>query len=316
MLFVLVASSVSTAALWPTANPSRLRSVSARVKSLTFEVADVKSLSEVSSFFVDAFWLASTTFDGIELSASDKKQLTEKVAGDLGPRYGIKSNDKRPTMMGGRKGFPSRSLFETRLVVAREPDGAIVGCAGIEAAFYDPNRGQVYRSLQADQLVRAELDSMEDEEAEKAAEVYAESGIGALAKGIVGEKFNPLFKPFLKQITPCSLLANFAVAPSYRRSGLGRALCDQCVRCSVDEWKIDEVALQVEEVNKAAVALYRSDGYKEMFRTEDEIAIRLQPSGPSPFDNLPGPFSALAPENEKLLKEVPAPTLTMSKKVS
>ena len=68
------------------------------------------------AFFVDAFWLASTTFPGIELNAADKRQLTMKVAEDLGSRYGIQSNDKRPTMMGGRKGFPSKSLFETRLI--------------------------------------------------------------------------------------------------------------------------------------------------------------------------------------------------------
>ena len=113
----------------------------------------------------------------------------------------------------------------------------------------------------------------------------------------------------------CSLLANFAVDPAYRRSGLGRALCEQCVVCTTDDWLIDEMALQVEASNTAAFTLYKKDEYAEVFRNEDASALRLQPSEPSAFSNLPGPFSALAPENKNLLKEVASPTVTMSKKV-
>ena len=54
--------------------------VSSRVQSLTFEAAKVRSLNEVSAFFVDAFWLASTTFPGIELNPADRRQLAAKVA--------------------------------------------------------------------------------------------------------------------------------------------------------------------------------------------------------------------------------------------
>ena len=276
-----------------------------KFKGLTFEAADVPSLPAVSSFFVDSFWLGSTTFPGVSLSASDTKQLMQKVAGDLGPRYGIQSNDKRPPMMGGRKGFPSRSLFETRLIVAREESGAIVGCAGIEAAFYDASTGELYRSEKSDRLVRAELDSMDDDEATLASEVYAKSGVGGLAKGLIEERFTTdLLQPFMTALTPCSLLANLAVAPSYRRTGLGRALCEQCCQCTTDEWNIDEIALQVEEGNKAAILLYEKEGYNTVFRRESATALRLQPSEPSVFSSLPGPFSALAPENEKLLNEI------------
>lgn len=288
-----------------------------RLKNLKFETADVSSLPEVSAFFVDSFWLASTTFPGIELSASDRRQLMQKVADDLGPRYGIKDNDKRPTMMGGRRGFPSRSLFETRLLLARDSDGSIVGCAGIEAAFYVARVGQLCRSAQADRIVRAELNAMDDDEADLAAEVYAKDGIGGLAKGITLQKFtSDLEQPYLVDYKACSLLANLAVAPSYRRTGLGRALCDACVQCTTEEWKMDEIALQVEEANRAAVVLYQKEGYNAVFRAESATALRLQPSEPSPFSNLPGPLSALAPENKKLLKEVSSPTVTMSKVVA
>ena len=288
------------------------------VQDLTLDVAEVASLPAVASFFVDAFWLASTTFDGssIELSASDRRQLTQKVAGDLGPRYGL-SNDKRPTMMGGRRGFPSKSLFETRLIVAREPGGSIVGCAGIEAAFYDPSQGQLLRSDQADRYMRAELDVMTDDEAEEASRMYVEGGIGGFAKGIIQERFaSGLVNKYMKAYTPCSILANLAVAPSYRRTGLGRALCDKCVECTTEEWKMDEIALQVEKANQAAVTLYERDGYRQVFSTDSATALRLQASEPTLFGGLPGPLSALAPENKGLLKEVSSPTLTLAKRLT
>lgn len=282
---------------------------------ITFETATVKSLPEVTSFFVDAFWLASTTFGSIELSASDKRQLQQKVADDLGPRYGL-FTDKRPPMMGGRVGFPSKCLFETKIILARDPSGAIVGCAGIEAALYEADQGQLFRSDQADQLVRTELNQMSLEEAELASAAYKAEGIGGLAKGVIGQKFTSnLVKPYITIWNPCSVLANLAVAPSFRRTGLGRALCDECERCTTEEWQLDEIALQVEEGNAPAITLYRKDGYRDVFRAEEATALRLQPSEASLFSSLPGPFSALGPENKELLKEVASPTVTMAKKL-
>jgi len=296
--------------------------VSSKIQDVVYEAADVKSLQEVSAFFVDAFWLASTTFPGIELNAADKRQLAIKVAEDLGPRYGIQSNDKRlfssapPPMMGGRIGFPSKSLFGSQLIVAREPGGKIIGCAGVEAALYELTQGQVLRAVAADQLIRTELGAMSNDEALDASEAYKAYGVGGLTTGIIQNQFSQSrVKGFIEAYTPCSLLANFAVDPTYRRCGLGRALCEECVAVTSVDWRIDEMALQVEASNTAAFTLYQSDGYKEVFRNEDATAVRLQPSEPSPFSNLPGPFSALAPENEKLLKEIASPTITMSKKV-
>lgn len=288
--------------------------VSPKIQSLTFETATVKELPEVSSFFVDAFWLASTTFGSIELSASDKRQLATKVSEDLGPRYGM-ITDKRPPMMGGKAGFPSKCLFETRLILARDTSGTIVGCAGIEAALYESGQGQLFRSDQADQLVRTELNAMTNAEAAKASEAYKAGGIGGLAKGVIGQEFtDQLIAKYITIWKPCSVLANLAVAPSYRRTGLGRALCDECERCTTEDWKLDEIALQVEEDNTPAITLYRKDGYSDVFRAEEATALRLQPSEKeSLFSALPGPFSALGPANEKLLKEIASPTVTMSK---
>ena len=46
----------------------------------------------------------------------------------------------------------------------------------------------------------------------------------------------------------------------------GVVSCDACVACTTDEWKLDEIALQVEEGNTAAITLYRKDGYREVYR--------------------------------------------------
>jgi hypothetical protein len=155
---------------------------------------------------------------------------------------------------------------------------------------------------------------MEYEESQDASKAYNESGIGGLVEGMKQKKFaSTLVNDRLVGYSPCSLLANVAVAPAYRRTGLGRALCTECEKCTTDEWKIDEIALQVEKGNIPAVSLYRKDGYKEVFLTEDAVAIRLQPSEPTLFSKLPGPLIGLAPKNEKLLKEARSPTFTMSK---
>merc|ERR1719201_1288123 len=293
----------------------RTCSPSMALPGVVYEAATEKSLKEVSEFFVDAFWLGSTTFSGVELNAADKRTLATKVAEDLGPRYGIAGNvDKRifskapPPMMGGRKGFPSKSLFDQRLIVARNAEGAIIGCAGVEAALYLKSEGQVLRAVAADGLIRTELNAMTEDEAEVASEAYKEFGVGGLASGIIQKKFaDTLTKPFVADYTPCSLLANFAVDPAYRKQGIGRALCAECVECTSLDWRIDEMALQVEASNTAAYNLYIKDGYKEVFRREDEFATRLEPSAPSLLSNLPGPFGALAPENEKLLTEINSP---------
>ena len=189
----------------------------------------------------------------------------------------------------GRASHPSR-FFGTKLIVARDAEGTIVGRAGIEAALYEAGQGQVFRSDQADQLLRVELAGMGQEEANAAADAYKEDGIGGLAKGVISKQFTTnLVNPYIEMWKPCSLLANLAVAPAYRRSGLGRALCDECEKCTVDDWKMDEIALQVEEANTAAITLYRKDGYGDVFPrgggTRDPVkpirGHRLQrPAGP------------------------------------
>ena len=63
------------------------------------------------------------------------------------------------------------------------------------------------------------------------------------------------------------LLANLAVAPATRGTGLGRALCEQCEEAARD-WGLAAVMLQVEEANEPARGLYESVGYQLVHRNE------------------------------------------------
>lgn len=281
-------------------------SLSPQVEALDFGAADAASLPEVASFFVDSFWLASTTFgDGIKLTGGERGQLVRKVTEDLGFRYGLCQQKRPETLRGNTK--QSQPLFWTRLILAREPDGTLVGCAGIEASLFDTITGAVLRSDQADRLVRAELNAMNEEESGGAADAYREGGIGALAKFVLQEQ-EQLVEPWLKTYKPYALLANLAVSPSFRRTGLGRELCEFC-ESGCEVWGMSDILLQVEEANGAARKLYESLGYSQIYRVDDATSLRLSPSEKG-FIN-----SFLPIENESLLREEPSTIVTMAKRV-
>lgn len=302
------------------------------VDALDFQAADPDSLPEVANFFVDSFWLGSTTFgDGVKLSGGERNQLVRKVSEDLGSRYGLLSQN-RPSNLSGRE---TPSLFWSNLILAREgPDGPIVGCVGLEASMFDVRTGAVLRSEQADRLLRTEIDAMTDGESERAEEVFRESGIGALATHLLRRDESELVQKFAQSYAPYALLANLAVSPSCRGQGLGTELCDfwsatamveprrararARVRVPLDSptdtrlrselacQGMDDILLQVEDVNGAARKLYGSLGYEPIYRTEEATALRLNPSKSA--------MSAFLPiENESLLKEEPTQLVTMAK---
>lgn len=281
----------------------RMATDEALIDRLDFQAADSESLSEVADFFVDSFWLASTTFgDGVKLSGGERSQLVRTVTKDLGNRYGLLPQ-KRPSNLGGRE-MPS--LFWNDLIIGRdEPGGPIVGCVGIEASVYDTITGAVLRSEQADRLIRTEIDAMTDDESKAAEETFRSSGLGALAKFTLQRDAELLVQKFAKSYEPYALLANLAISPAYRGKGLGTEFCDFAELYCQD---MADVLLQVEEVNGAAQKLYASCGYQPIFRTEGATALRLSPS-----KSLMNAFLPI--ENEALLKEEPTTLVTMAKRV-
>ena len=274
--------------------------------SLEFEAATTESLPEVASFFVEAFWLASTTFgDGIELSSGERNQLIRTVSADLGARYGLLRSKRPETLRGNTR--DSSSLFSSKLIVARDGSGgAVVGCAGIEGSLFDTASGAVLRSDQASRLLRTEIDNLDSSESEEAASTYAESGIGALAERVLQESCS-LAQPWACSYVPYALLANLAVAPAFRRTGLGRELCAVC-ELGCEEWGLRSMLLQVEQGNGAARRLYERLGYSQIYSAE-ATSVRLSPAKPTLF-------SALLPlENDSLLREEPSTLVTMAKSV-
>ena len=65
---------VARPAQGPSRTPAGVK-MSVPLDDLDFESAKEGDLRELSSFFVQSFWLASTTFSGIELSASEGDRL-------------------------------------------------------------------------------------------------------------------------------------------------------------------------------------------------------------------------------------------------
>jgi len=282
---------------------THMMAVSPQVAALDFTAATPAELPDVASFFVDSFWLASTTFgDGIELSRGERAQLVRTVSVDLSGRYRL-AQDKRP-----RAPMQSPNLFWARLIVAREPDGTIAGCVGIEASLCDASIGAVLRSDQANRVVMAELEAMDPAASERSSVVFRERGLGALATHVLQEKEEPLVQAWATDYAPYALLANLAVSPSYRRTGLGRELCEFCQDACAD-WGMDDVLLQVEEVNGPARGLYESLGYKAVHRDDQANALRLSPAE--------GLMSAFLPlQNDELLREETTTIVSMAKCVS
>jgi len=279
--------------------------MSVPLDELEFGGAKEGDLRELATFFVKSFWLASTTFgDGVQLSGGETNQLVNTVSADLGSRYGL-VQDKRPRTLRGNT-MDSIPLFWKRVIVAREPGGPIVGCVGIEASLFNSKSGVVFRSEMADNLLRTELNAMDDD---TRGAMYSEStGIGSLAKLVLAQDEQQLVQKYAASYTPYALLANLAVSPSYRRTGLGSELVE-IVEDSCEAWGVDDVLLKVEECNVAARKLYESLGYSQIHRDEEKTALRLSPST--------SVMNAFLPiENEDLLTEEPTTLLTLAKHVA
>ena len=92
------------------------------IEGVELELADGGSVKEVATFFVDSFWAASTTYDEVEFTARERKQLTLQMADDFHHRYA------NSWLSSGKR---ARRFFSSRLLVARSAKGEVVGCVGL-----------------------------------------------------------------------------------------------------------------------------------------------------------------------------------------
>ena len=214
------------------------------IEGIELELADGGSITEVAAFFVDSFWAASTTYDKVELSGRERGQLTLQMAEDFHHRYA------NSWLSSGRH---ARRFFGSRLLVARGAKGEVVGCVGLESALLDPFSRTVHAAAAAEKLMAIEFDCMVQADVARYAELHKAEGLPPLARELYPE------------LTCLGLLTNLAVAPSRRRSGLGRALCAWC-EAGCAEWALPGLLLQVEAANGDARALYARCGFDELFQ--------------------------------------------------
>ena len=203
-----------------------------------------EKMAEAADFFVDGFWLAGTTTAGVELSGSERSQLAKLSTDDMMGRYG--------ELVGQRR-------LRSKLYVARDSAGTIVGCVGVEAAMVDMVDSRVLTRAQGEALFAQEFAVMGG--AERG--LYRKMSLAELT-----EELLPEYKCF-------GLLANLAVAPSTRGKGLARRLCAQCDTAAA-KWELPAISLQVDGANTAANSLYASLGYSEIWQ-DAAPALRLRP---------------------------------------
>mmetsp|Transcript_27300 Transcript_27300/g.65425 ORF Transcript_27300/g.65425 Transcript_27300/m.65425 type:complete len:505 (+) Transcript_27300:114-1628(+) len=73
------------------------------------------------------------------------------------------------------------------------------------------------------------------------------------------------------------VLTNLAVAKRARKYGIGSKLVDQCEECVRNVWKMNELVLEVEDYNEAALNFYTKRGFKVMY--SDPASRRYDLSG-------------------------------------
>jgi ribosomal protein S18 acetylase RimI-like enzyme len=228
--------------------PARVRAPAPRMAaSATIETCkgDDASLAAAAAFFVDGFWASGTTTSALELSEAERLQLCKQQTDDMVGRYG--------DLVGSRR-------LKSSLFLARDGDGAIAGCVGVEMALVEPSAGKVLSRSAGEGLLTQELSSMGARERNQ----YRKMGAAELTANLF-----PEYQVY-------ALLANLAVGPSLRGQGMGKQLCEACEEAGRN-WEVPAIMLQVEEANAPARKLYQSVGYADIHTNEIATALRVQP---------------------------------------
>lgn len=104
--------------------------------------------------------------------------------------------------------------------------------------------------------------------------------LGRQVVGCVGIEVSPIPDGYLKgpAVTRAPLLSNLAVSRGYRRRGIGELLVKEAERIAKQQWGQKYCYLYVEEINAAAVKLYKKLGYKVEW-IDDDAKTLLPTSG-------------------------------------
>mmetsp|Transcript_10204 Transcript_10204/g.22639 ORF Transcript_10204/g.22639 Transcript_10204/m.22639 type:complete len:310 (-) Transcript_10204:93-1022(-) len=222
---------------------------------------DEVSMSLGASLMLDSFWLpqvAQATEEGT-LSDGSRTKLLEEQRSDLSGRYGER--------MGKR-------LMPSTLLLATSPDSdrtEPVGMVGIEAVLWDREGREVLLNAASEGILKSALSSL----GPKQRRALKDANLCELCRELL--KDGPAYEPAV-------VLANLAVDPSIRRSGIGRKLCVAAGEFALKEifpdcesWDTPpQMVLQVEAANDGARSLYADRmGYTVEWADTTKPALRI-----------------------------------------
>jgi ribosomal protein S18 acetylase RimI-like enzyme len=232
-------------------------------------VSDTDEIKDVCKFFVDAFWRGSTT-----------DQITDMV---LTPEESEWVAEEHYSNFQERFGYRPRRKLKASLFVARErSSGEIVGIVGVESSLFDPTEKKIVEKSEA----------MLVDEIAKLSPIQARSmGIRKMDVSTIVEKLMPEYKV-------AAYLSNLAVAPSTRRSGLGRILCAKCEEFATKQG-LPGILLNVEQANEVGHQLYSALGYQDVHVNNAHRVARPHPGS----------------SRDNFIRHVKAPLVLMSKTV-
>lgn len=237
--------------------------------SITIEAARcTKDLHEAATFFVDAFWGDSTSSSkSLELSPQGRAAMIGEQCEDMEERYG--------ELVGSRR-------LQSKLLIARDPNGEIAGCIGVELAVMSvvdktvlPRRRDCSHFTRAqhtlalshqyhvflctregEQIFKREFDAMSGRERKQYRNMPLQVQYRTRAATVTSTlrticlRTQELAAQILEPgYGVCPLIANLAVGTDYRGSGLSRELCFR-VEDLVDAsgWGYGGIVLQVRNV--------------------------------------------------------------------
>lgn len=225
----------------------------AAAASFDYQIAAAEgneAINECAQFFVQGFWVAGTTSVPAKgLSSDELEFLVEQQAEDMIGRYGESVAHRR---------------MRSDMLLARDAEGNIGGCAGVEMALIEPQTGTVLPRGSSEALLKKELSSMGPSERQ---------GFRHMSAVELTRNLFPEYQCY-------ALMANLAVDAPNRGSGLGKQLCAACERAA-EAWGVAAIMLQVEECNFPARALYGSVGYQDVHIDDNAIVLRVEPGASS-----------------------------------
>lgn len=249
-------------------------------------VVDDETLTAVSSFLVEAYWLGSprlwvlspevmstnksppttTTAAAAALTGPKRANLIAQQVQDLAAKF-------QPTVGGSR-------LLPASFVIATEQQGPkIAGLLCLNELLLDTERGLLWSAEESEQILRQAVANQSPKERKQYKDMSASQ--------LLTQNLLP------KSVMLVHVLCNLAVAPQWRRCGIAESLCraaEEHVAASAAESSSNTtettttnsksgavvLALKVEADNQAALNLYKNKlGYTAQYRVKSDPALRL-----------------------------------------